>query len=339
MRRVLDTLSAWLEQRARSWMLKRQGRDADPVTLRRGRIYILPTWLGLAYAAMLFAMLLGGMNYNNNLGLALTFVLVALGLVTMHHCHGTLAGLRLRLVGTEPGFVGDNLRFHWLLENDASVPRPAVRLEHRDLPGVAPGSSMLTSTAEVPPLGTVDATLGLVPDHRGRIALERLVVATTHPLGLFRAWAVVHPRDASVVAWPRPAARGRTPPATATDTGGAQALAAGDEDFAGLRPFQAGDSLRRIAWKAYARGQGLHTKQYAGTDVVSHIFDWESLQGLPVEERLAQLCRWIIDAHERGEAFGLRLPGVEVETNLGVAHRDRCLNALALFDSGTRSNG
>ena len=87
---------------------------------------------------------------------------------------------------------------------------------------------------------------------------------------------MLHPAHAAIC-WPRPAARGAAPPLTATDTGGAQSGAIGDEDFAGLRPFQAGDSLRRVAWKAYARGQGLHTKQYAGTDVVSHVFDWDSL--------------------------------------------------------------
>ena len=350
MRRVLQQVRAWPDRRVRAWLLRRQGRDTDPVLLRRGRIYILPTRLGLTFAAMLFVMLLGGMNYNNNLGLALTFLLVGLGLVTMHHCHGTLAGLRLRLVAAQPGFVGDPLRFRWLLENDSAVPRPAVHLEQAEArrsaagrrsrpPAPAPGIAQI---AEVPPLGTAETTLELPAERRGRVDLERFVVATSHPLGLFRAWAVVHPNH-STIAWPRPAARGRPPPLTATDTGGAQAAAIGDEDFAGLRPFQPGDSLRRIAWKAYARGQGLHTKQYAGTHVVSHVFEWDSLPGLTTDDRLAQLCRWVLDAHERGEAFGLRLPGLELELNLGSAHRERCLNALALFDTsvdaGARDEG
>jgi uncharacterized protein (DUF58 family) len=167
---------------------------------------------------------------------------------------------------------------------------------------------------------------------RGLVHLERFVVSTAHPLGLFRAWAVVHPPH-SAIAWPAPSTRDLDPPLTSTDTGAAQAGTVGDEDFAGLRPFQTGDSLRRVAWKAYARGQGLHTKQYAGTDVVSHVFDWDSLGGLGTEDRLAQLCRWVLDAHERGEAFGLRLPGTTIEVNVGTAHRERCLNALALFAS------
>jgi uncharacterized protein (DUF58 family) len=165
------------------------------------------------------------------------------------------------------------------------------------------------------------------------VPLARFVLATRHPLGLFRAWAVVHPEYAAI-AWPRPADRSLPPPVVETDTGGAQDGARGEEDFAGLKPYQAGDSLRRIAWKAYARGQGLHTKQYAGTDVVSHVFDWDSLEGLDVEARLAQLCRWVVDAHEHGEAFGLRLPGIVIEPNIGTAHLEHCLNSLALHEPG-----
>jgi uncharacterized protein (DUF58 family) len=328
MARLLRSLRARLDRNARGWILRRQGVDTDPVALRRQRIYILPTRLGVAYAAMLFAMLLGGMNYNNNLGLALTFLLVGVGLVAMHHCHGTIAGLRLRLLAAEPAFAGEHVRFRWLLENDSGLSRPAVevRLERVGGPRSRP--------VEVPSLGSAETELHLAAVRRGLVRLERFVVTTAHPLGLFRAWAVVHPQHAAV-AWPKPATRERAPPKTSTDTGGAQAAAVGDEDFAGLRPFVPGDSLHRVAWKAYARGQGLHTKQYAGTDVVSHVFDWESLAGLGTEERLAQLCRWVLDAHDRGEAFGLRLPGVTIDVNLGVAHRERCLNALALFDPGS----
>jgi uncharacterized protein (DUF58 family) len=331
MRELLGGLRARIERRTRAWIRRRQGDDADPVELRRQRIYILPTRLGLAYGAMLFAMLLGGMNYNNNLGLALTFLLVSLGLVAMHHAHGTLAGVRVRLLEAVPGFAGDEVRFRLQLEHSSSVARPALDV---GLEKAHPGSV----TVDLPPLGRAEAVLALPAPRRGRIALDRFIVSTSHPFGLFRAWAVIHPRYAAI-AWPRAAPRALAPPRTATDTGGAQSGAVGEEDFAGLRPFQAGDSLRRVAWKAYARGQGLHTKLYAGTDVVSHVFDFDSLEGLGTEARLAQLCRWVLDAHDRGEAFALRLPGTRIDTNVGLAHRERCLNALALFAPMGREHG
>jgi len=324
MTRSLVRLRSAMDARTQAWIRRRQGIDRDPVRLERQRIYILPTPLGIAYAAMLFAMLLGGMNYGNNLGLALAFLLVSLGLVVMHHCHGTLAGLGLRLAATESGFVGGEVRFRINFENTAIAPRPRIELSVGREPA---------RVVDVPSGGTATAELSMPATRRGRVTIERFVVATRHPLGLFRAWAVVH-GEYSAIAWPAPAERGRVPPGVETDTGGAQEHAQGDHDFAGLRPFQAGDSLRRIAWKAYARGQGLHTKQYAGTDVVSHVFDWDSLPALGTEARLAQICRWVLDAHERGEAFGLRLPGVALEPNVGTAHRERCLDALALLQDG-----
>jgi len=45
----------------------------------------------------------------------------------------------------------------------------------------------------------------------------------------------------------------------------------------------------------------------------------------------------VLDAHDRGEAFGLRLPGQTIDPNIGTAHRQHCLNALALYDAGARS--
>jgi len=317
-------LRSALDARVQAWIRRRQGLDPDPVRLDRRRIYILPTALGLGYAAMVFAMVLGGLNFGNNLGLGLAFLLASIGLVAMHHCHGNLLGLELRLAGTESAFSGGEVVFRLLLENRSVTARPQVELAA----GSAPAS-----VADVPAAGQARVELRLPAVRRGRVPLARYTVATRHPLGLFRAWAVVH-GEHHAIAWPAPAARGRTPPGVETDTGGAQDRAQGEHDFAGLRPFQPGDSLRRIAWKAYARGQGLLTKQYAGTDVVSHIFDWEALPALGTEARLAQLCRWVLDAHERGEAYGLRLPGITIEPNVGPAQRERCLNALALYEDG-----
>jgi uncharacterized protein (DUF58 family) len=324
MRSLFRRVRAAFDERMQAWLRRRQGVDRDPVLLHRRRIYILPTRLGIAYAVMVFAMVLGGLNYNNNLGLGLAFLLVSLGLVAMHHCHGTLSGMALRLLATDSAFAGQDVRFSLLLENLSRSPRPSIEVGLQ---------SAASRPVDVPACGSAPAGISVPAPRRGRIALDRYVVATRHPLGLFRAWAVVHPAYFAI-AWPRPAEPGLVPPGVETDTGGAQDHARGDEDFTGLKPYQPGDPLRRIAWKAYARGRGLHTKQYAGTDVISHVFDWDSLAGLNVEERLAQLCRWVLDAHEHGEAFGLRMPGTVIEANIGRAHFERCLTTLALFEHG-----
>ena len=107
----------------RRWIRRRQGPDPAAVNLHRGRIYILPTGLGIAFSVMLFAMLLGSLNYANNLGLALTFLLAALGLVAMHACHRNLAGLVVTGAGTEPPYAGQAAGFRLNLSNPSKVRR------------------------------------------------------------------------------------------------------------------------------------------------------------------------------------------------------------------------
>jgi uncharacterized protein (DUF58 family) len=308
----------------RAWARKRHGPDGDPVVLSWRRIYILPTALGIAFALMIFAMFLGAMNYGNNLALGLAFLLGALGLTAMHYSHRNLAGLRIRSAASEPVFAGQRARFRIALENTAPLARHELTIENEH------GSAL---PVRIDNDARALLELELPAPRRGWLKLEDFEVATRHPFGLFRAWAYLH-MDVKCIVYPRPSERGLPPPPFETDTGGAQDTLRGEEDFAGLRPFHPGDSPRRIAWKAYAREQGLQVKLYAGTAVTSHLFDWNSLPGLEVEARLSQLCRWIEDAHAASRAFGLRLPGVDIPPNVGVAHRQRCLTALALFESG-----
>jgi uncharacterized protein (DUF58 family) len=104
-----------------------------------------------------------------------------------------------------------------------------------------------------------------------------------------------------------------------------------------LRQYHLGDSPRHIAWKAAARDQGLLTKQFSGRADTELWLDWNQLPPqMGVEERLSHLARWVLDAHAAAISYGLRLPGVTVELAAGEAQRERCLEALALFelDSG-----
>lgn len=311
-----------LRQWSRRWARKRHGVDPDPLTLPSRRIYILPTGLGIAFTLMLAAMFIGAMNYANNLALGLTFLLGSLALIAMHYCHRNLSGLVIRSASSEPVFAGHDATFHIALENTAPLAR------HELLAANDQGTS---SPQLVPANGRAVFDLQLPAPRRGLLTLDHFEIVTRHPFSLFRAWTHVH-MNLTCVVYPKPAPRGLSPPPVETDTGGAQDSVRGDEDFAGMRPFHPGDSPRRIAWKAYAREQGLQVKLYSGTAVTSHVFDWNGLAGLDTEARLSQMCRWIEDAYVAGRAFALKLPGLDIPANIGPAHRQRCLTALALFE-------
>jgi uncharacterized protein (DUF58 family) len=306
---------------SRNWIRQRQGPDRGSVELHRRRIYILPTGLGMAFGVMLFAMLLGSLNYGNNLGLGLTFLLAALGVVAMHACHRNLTGLSVASAGTQPPFAGQDAGFRLSLSNPSLLPRIDIE------------ASTLAGRREVVTVGpSEDALVHLaVPTRRrGRVRLDRCEIATRYPLGLFRAWAVLHPEDDCLV-YPRPALEAPLPP-RAPGVAGAGTDARGDDDFAGLKDYHPGDSPRRIAWKAHARGGELLVKEFAGMVAPAMLFDLEQAPGADLEQRLSVLARWILDAQGRDEAFGLRLPGLQIEPEPGESQRRRCLAALAEFE-------
>jgi uncharacterized protein (DUF58 family) len=61
--------------------------------------------------------------------------------------------------------------------------------------------------------------------------------------------------------------------------------------------------------------------------------DWDMLPDLDVEQRLAQLARWCLDAAAAGRSLALRLPGTDIPLGSGPAQLAACLEALALFDA------
>ncbi len=308
-------------RRVRQWARKRQGVDPAITTLRPGRVYILPTGVGLVFGLMVFAMLLGSMNYNNNLSFVLTFILGGIGFVAMHQCQRNLVGVEIHFAGVEPVFAGQAAQFRVAITNHSKNARHGIRLYIDDtmseIQDLEPGESKIF-------------TLPVMTEKRGRIPLERFGIRTLFPFELFRSWAWLH-MDLSGLVYPQPADEAPPPPPTQSAHGHRQHDARGEEDFAGLRKFHDGDSPRHVAWKAYARSGQLLSKQFAGADTSSQWFDFSEIPSDDVEERLSILTSWIISADRTLEDYGLRVPGAEFPPAHGEAHRRQCLETLALF--------
>lgn len=273
------------------------------------------------FAVMTLAMLLGSMNYNNNLSFVLTFLLAALGFVSMHQCQRNLVGLEVSFAGVEPVFAGQSADFRIAVTNHSKSHRHHIQLYVDDIVSaiddIGPGESHIFH-------------LELPSSRRGRVRLERFGIRTLFPFELLRAWAWLH-MDLSGLVYPKPAQNAPEPPPSQTARGHRQHDARGEEDFAGLRRFHAGDSPRHVAWKAYARSGELLSKQFSGADTSSQWLNFEQVRSTDLEERLSILARWIVDADRLQRDYGLRIPGQEFSPAHGESHRHRCLRSLALF--------
>lgn len=290
----------------------------EAVGLENRRIFILPTRLGLGFACLLLVMLAGAINYNNSLVFGLTFLLAGLGTLAMLHTYRNLAGLNLRLIDTEPGFAGSTIGF--LLQLSASQPRPDIQLYQNES----------LALVQVPGPEACTTWLRLPGRQRGRQALGVITVATRFPLGLFHCWSRID-FHASVLVYPRPAGSHRPLPISSRHPSQAGDQGRGHDDFRGFRVYHPGDSPRHLNWKALAREQGPLTKEFGGDRVEERWLDWDQLSDPDPEQRLSQLCRWVLDADAAGVHYGLRLPDREIPLARGAAHRLRCLAALAEY--------
>lgn len=298
-----------------------EGPQPPPYYLHNRRVYILPTKQGLVFALLLFAMLLGSINYNNNLGYILTFLLASLTVVTILMTYRNLIFLRIGPALSIPVFAGKPSLIPVQIDNQQYSTRVAIEYH---LPKTQPVIGDITANADT----TIHLPITFA--HRGMQPLPRFILATTFPLEFFRAWSHVELQQ-SVLVYPQPGNDKALPQLSEGGKVGEQHQGRGDDEFEGLRNYQVGDSFYRVHWKSAARHHVLQTKHYIGSTNSEVWLNWADSRFTDIEKRISQLTQWVLLAANTGIPYGLRIPGVEYALSSGLPHRNNCLKALALY--------
>ena len=168
---------------------------------------------------------------------------------------------------------------------------------------------------------------------RGWLPCGRLTLETRYPLGLLRAWTYLGLEGALLV-YPAPETDAPLPEAMAYQDSNGLADRPGEEEFSGLRDWQAGDPPRRIAWRQSARHDHLLTRLHTDPIGEQLWLDWQALPpNLGVEQKLSRLTRWLLNAENAGLHYGLRLPQRAIPPDCGQQHLHRCLRLLAEYET------
>lgn len=321
-RQPLKRLLSLGRRKVRQWAFERERPPRPSVTLQRKRIYIVPTRAGAGFGLVCFLLLLGAMNYSNSLAFALCFLMASLGLIAMQQTHRNLLGLQISCSGGKAVFAGQDAHFQLQLHNPTRLARHAIGLRFLD--------STPVQWCDLPAATTQATTLPCATRQRGWQAPPRILISTRFPFGLFVAWSYAR-LDARAMVYPAPLPHSRPPPPSRGRQQRGHMASSGQEDYAGLRDYQAGDSPRHIHWRAYPHHDALLVKQFADPVDAELWLDWEQLAQLPAEQRLRQLCSWVLQAQRAGHSYGLRLPTLTHPPACSPAHQHRCLAALALF--------
>ena len=305
------------------WASKRLPKTHHSTTLVRQRIYILPTRHGIGFLIILIFILVGSVNYENSLGYLLTFLLTGIGFLGMIHTHQNLNHLSLSSMASKPVFAGQNAIFPLRLSSDNGKDHFNILFQSQlsKEAGASISSEQSESVIEIP----------RISKKRGFLKLGRVKVFTEFPLGLFHAWSWIE-LDAQCLIYPAPETH---PPAfnfAAGKTNGRTTELSGNDDFAGIRDYQQGDSSSLLAWKAIARSGKLQSKLFYGESGNEIWLRWSDLPAnMDSEQRLSILCRWILECDNKGISYGLDIPEKKISPASGLQHQNNALKALAVY--------
>jgi uncharacterized protein (DUF58 family) len=327
-----------VQPRLLRWLFRNHMEPRGDVTLDRRRVFILPTRAGLIFFGVAVTVWFGSLNFNLQLGFLLAFLVLSVALVGMYQTHRNLVHLAVREQRAVPVHAGEVANFDFVIDNPSGEARYAVNLAfilprrrragrrrstEQPLQGV--WVDLAASSSE-------RVSIGLPTRRRGRRDCPRVRIATRFPFGLWEAWAYVTPQLSTVVYAVAEVDAPPLPAGTGGDRDIANGTVAGNDDFAGVRPYRPGDPLKSVAWRLAARCDELSVKLFESSAGEETVLDFSALPAaLPLELRLARLTRWVLVADSAGLRYSLNMPGGQIPTSTGLAHRARCLEALALY--------
>lgn len=293
-----------------------------PHQISRKRLYMLPTAHGCLFLVVLMGMLLGSVNYNNNLGFLLTFLLGSMTFVSMLHTHRNLLGTEILSVRHLPVFAGEKAVFRVTVRG-GNISRLALRFQ---LPG---GEEQCQ---DILPEKDTLIDVSLPAEKRGLLKPGILTVSSRYPLGLFRTWTSLNLQlECPVYPAPLHSSLSLTGGNSREQQNTGESAGPGADDFQGIRNYEPGDPMQHISWKAFSKGQGLMTKTFVGQTGALVFLDWASVEEKDTERKLSRLCGMVLNADRLGLTYGLKLPGSSTDPGKGDGHKHNCLKTLALF--------
>jgi uncharacterized protein (DUF58 family) len=286
------------------------------------RTYILPTGFGYAFGAVAIVLFFLAVGYANNLIYIFLFFLISMALTGMVATNRNTDGIEITNIQPEGFFAEESGNVLVTLKNTRAVELWSFEIFFQKNPDQVVHSSVKEKSEEV-------VEVPFASETRGEVQLPRLILQSTFPFGLFRAWQA-HRKNPRVLVYP--ARKGSQDfPAGATNADHQQNVGL----FRDHRHFQSSDPVRRIDWRASARRQDLLVKNFEEGDKPSLHFRWDQTRHLnDFETRLSQLSLWIDTAEINGNEYSLELGDFKSTFSRGPQHRRQCLEVLARAQKG-----
>ncbi len=259
---------------------------------------------------------------------ALSFLLTAIGIVSLWQTHKNMLNIEIDLHKAKPVYCNEYLELNFNIINPHPFYHYSIGIQYQQ---TAPVYCTLK------PNSKQQVTLNLSTQKRGEFQLDGITFFSRFPTGLFHCWSWLQFKQ-NITIYPKPVhVRLNDATGDANDDGYHHIKQNDGDDFAGLREFKPGESLKHISWKAYAQGKGKLTKTYQGQTQPDLWLDWNLIQASSPEEKISKLTSLVNKAHQNNQRYGLKTPQFVIPQADGAQHKHQCLHALACFQQPQKS--
>ncbi|MFK8013056.1 MAG: DUF58 domain-containing protein [Marinicellaceae bacterium] len=313
----MSVMDKFLNKFAPNLMLHKKS-ETLPLLIKWRRVFIFPTKPGLFFGLVTFIMLIASLNFNNNMGLMMTFLLLGLAQVAMHRVFFNVKDLIVHHVTCQPVFLGQKAEFKVYLKSKQTKYDMCIKNET--------GENCLV---ELPAEKQKPVSVYLQTTKRGWQTCGKVRIASSYPFGLLFAW-IYTKLEAKCLVYPMPESSPPPLPTHAQSEGKTNVIFDGEE-FHGLKPFQPGDSIRMIAWKRTAQTGELISREFQNTQGEKLLLDFSQLSIQDTEMKLSRLTAWVLMAYKQQIDYCLKLPEYNSGFGYSSQHHLSCLKALAVF--------
>ncbi|WP_010363420.1 DUF58 domain-containing protein [Pseudoalteromonas citrea] len=303
------------------WFAKFVSRrhTANHMVFKHDSIYVLPSQSGLLFIGITILNFVLGINYQNNLILAVSYIMAILLVVSLLSGYINFNRLELKLLSVSDDQEGTSTGAK--LELKTNKERHNIIIKHIDTGSEIDISEMVKNTI-------IDINL---PYKRGVYTLDRFRIISHFPFGLVTVWSYlncnkvlhVYPIPIEENAEIRHIIKGAD---GELDVNRVQE----NDEFNELKPYQKGMSLNKVSWRHFAKSQQMLIKDYTSEKPVSLGFDFDLVTG-DIEERLSKLCFLVLEASNNQQPFALKLPHKTLPIGTGQTHQVKCLELLSEY--------
>lgn len=294
---------------------------------RRMEVRTRLTSSGWGFLGLILCGFLMAVNFSNNLVFAMTFLLVSIAIVGWYYTRANVRGLLLADWRSAPVFAGQKAVYRLMAENRTFHGRHGLKAVSSE---VLEGREKHFAGGE-----QAEVILQRPTPARGLLKSIPVEIRSCYPLGIFEARMFAGSLPECLV-YPTPSGAQSIPD---RPFGRHAHLSTESGTYTDMRRYAPGDPLSRISWKAMARLDELYTKEFDGSQGKPALWlRWDSVRVNGVEQKLSQLCRWVLDAHKQNREYGLEIPGTRIEPSSDEVHLRNCLRALALYGESRQAS-